>query len=182
MKIAKLELTQLNPQLDKIDQLEKRLALLEEQHKQVAFQTAQLDYTHARPTVNNITFTWTGGSTTLSWLKGFIKDKNALLDTGRSFSQAPSFKTSGGAIPVINHNIPVLAGSLTLNASTYYWLGWDSTQNRMISATDVGQLFAHHNVQIVCQLFTGTAGQTGTAGGGGSQGGVDLSGARYKLF
>lgn len=183
MRIAKLDLNQLNKQLDVLNSLVNRVSALEQTMSFVQFQSAQTDFVHARPTFNNMTFTWTGGTSTLSWTKGWVKDKNAAIDTGKAYSQAPSFKSNSGVSASVTHNIGVHAGSIaSLSASTYYWLGWDTTNEKMYAEVDITQLYSHHDMQVICQLFTGTAGQTGTAGGGGSQGGSDLSGARYKLF
>lgn len=182
-RIAKLDLNQLNTQLDKIEALNRRVSELESSMQSVSFQTSQLDYIHARPTFNNLVFTWTGASGTLSWAAGWIKDKNAATDTGDSFSRSPSYGFSIGKPFGATHNVPVPAGSIPgLAASTYYWVGWDVTNAAMTALTDITKLYSHHDMQVVCQVFTGTAGQTGTAGGGGAQGGTDLSGARYKLF
>ena len=43
-------------------------------------------------------------------------------------------------------------------------------------------IHGNYNVHLLCQIYTGTTGQSGSAGGGGSNGGVDLSGLRYKNF
>jgi hypothetical protein len=182
-KISKLELNELNKELHKLEGLHNRLSKVEEGLSIAAFQSHQLDYVHGRPTFNNLVFTWTGGTTTLSWASGWIKDKNAVSEIGNAFSQSPSYGIKSALIPAITHNIPVPAGSITgLTASSYYWLGWDSSTSKMYALKDITKLYTLNNVQVVCQVFTGTAGQTGTAGGGGSQSGSDLSGARYKLF
>jgi hypothetical protein len=183
MKIAKLDLNQLNKQLERIEDLHNRLSIAEKQLQTTSFQVSQLDFMHARPTFNNLTFTWTGATGTVSWLNGFLKDKNAAIETGVAFSQAPSYRFQVNHPLGLTHNISIPAGSLTgLSANTYYWLGWDNNNRQMYALTDITKLFTHHDMQIVCQIFTGTVGQTGTVGGGGSQGGTDLSGARYKLF
>src|SRR5438067_1953787 len=136
MKITKLELNQLNPQLERIEHLHKRLAEVEATLKAVSFQTSQLDFIHARQTFNNLVFTWTGATGSISWTKGWLKDKNALVDTGQAFSQAPSFKFTTGHPGGLNHNIFVAAGAISsLTASTYYWLGWNTTNNQMYALT-----------------------------------------------
>lgn len=182
MRIATVDIVQLNKQLDKLDELHDRLAKAEKTIEALRFQTAHLDFVHARPTFNNLTFTWTGGTTTLSWTAGWVKDKNAVTDTGTAFSQSPSFRFTSGLPRGLTHNVGIPAGSLVLSASTYYWLGWDVDNGAMYALTDITKLYSHHGVLVICQIFTGTAGQTGTAGGGGSNGGSDLSGARYKNF
>lgn len=174
-RIAKLELNQLNPQLQRIDELHSRLAAVESQLKNTSQQITQLDYGHAPLTTNNLTFTWTGGTKTISWGNGFIQDKNAVA---QRLAQTPVSSAAGPP-----HNIQVQAGSLVVpTASTYYWLGWDNQHLQMAASKDAGSLLQNHNVVIICQLFAGTSGQTGTAGGGGSTGGTELSGAKYKLF
>src|SRR5579859_7745452 len=76
-RIVKVDLNQINLQIDKIDNLIKRVGELESSIGNLGVQTAALDYLHAPPTTNNLTFTWTGATTTLSWLAGYIQDKNA---------------------------------------------------------------------------------------------------------
>jgi hypothetical protein len=110
---------------------------------------------------NSVLFVWNGGTLTISWVAGFI------------FSNG--------------HYLPIPAGSLHALASTYYWMAWNPKQQQMSAVTAVGQILAMpnvHNMLIVGQIFTGTAGQTGTAGGGGSEpgGGTGIAGKQYKLF
>lgn len=175
-RIAKLELNQLNLQLDRIEELHKRLAAVENRIAKHSFIIAATDPLHAPQTTNNIVFTWTGGTTTLSWTAGWIKDKNW---------NAQSLGTPAiSSAPGVQHIWSIPAGSLTLTASTFYWLGWDPDKNTMRAEKDVSNLHGDRDIQIICQLFTGTGAQTGTAGGGGSSNanGSDLSGTRYKLF
>lgn len=183
-RIAKLDLNQVNKQIDLIDQLHERVSQLETMMQNVQFQTSQLDYVHARPTFNNITFTWTGSTGTISWNKGWIRDKNSLtVDTGQAYSAGSSFKLNGAPQPAVTQTIAVLAGSISsLSASSYYWMAWNVSNATMYALTDITKLYTQTNMQIICQVYTGTSGQSGTAGGGGQAGGTDLSGARYKLF
>jgi hypothetical protein len=174
-RIAQVDLVQVNNQVSRIDQLEAQLKALQKQSSSVGQQTIVADSGHAPATSNNLNFTWTGGTTTLSWTPGYIKDKNWSVQT----TVRPAAKSSA---PGQKHMFPVTSGNLVLAPSTYYWIGWDYVHNVMRATTDASSLHNNYNVHIVCQLFTGTGGQTGTAGGGGSQGGVDLSGARYKNF
>lgn len=174
-RIATLDLTQVNLQVDRIDKMESQLLALTKKVNNVGFQATTADPTHGTQTTNNITFTWTGGANTISWPAGIIQDKNAS-------AQKVITKAAVSSAPGALHNFPVTAGTLALTPSTYYWMGWDHTHNVMQAQTDVRTLYQNQDVLVVCQLFTGTAMQTGVAGGGGSQMGFDLSGARYKLF
>lgn len=174
-RIATLSLDQINRQIDNIDILQKQIADLQQKLSHVG-QTANIsDPTHAPQTTNNLTFTWTGGSQVLSWLQGYIKDKNWAAQTTSNPAVISSAKGQ-------QHTYTVPAGSLSLAPSTYYWLGWDPAHQIMLATQDVSTLHGNRNAHVICQVFTGTGGQTGTAGGGGSTGGVDLSGARYKNF
>lgn len=174
-RIANLDINQINRRFDDLDTLINQVRLIQTTLKESQFQTSALDYFHHPPTTNNLLFTWTGGTLTLSWVGAKIQSKNA---NAQVVSKTAFFSSAPGAV----HNWSVPAGSLVLVASTYYWLGWDTQHQQMIANVDAGVLLQNKNVLTICQLFTGTAGQTGTAGGGGSQSGVDLSGARYKLF
>jgi hypothetical protein len=173
-RIVKVDLNQVNLQIDKIDNLVKRTGALEQAVGNAGFQIAALDYLHAPPTTNNLVFTWAGGTLTLSWPAGFIQDKNASAQT--------LVPTKLSSAPSIAHTHAVVAGSKVLSASTWYWVGWDSVHQQLVFNSNAGILHQNFNVLIICQLFTGTAGQAGVAGGGGSRGGVDLSGISYKNF
>lgn len=174
-RIAAVTLDQINRQIDTIDSVHNQLGEVQERLSNISHQMTVADPTHAPATSNNVNFTWTGGSAVLSWPKGFIKGKNWNVQTT---SPVPGKSTAPGQ----QHFFAVQAGSLSLLPSTYYWVGWDPSHQKMIATTDASQLHSNYNVHIICQLFTGTVAQTGAAGGGGSQGGVDLSGARYKNF
>lgn len=174
-RIAQLSLDQINRQLDTLDSVQKQLAAVQKQLANVGQQIVVTDPIHAVQTTNNLSFTWTGGTLTLSWLAGYIKDKNW---SAQAISNPPFVSSAPGRV----HFFAVPAGSLVLSASTYYWLGWDPDHQTMRATQDASTLHGDKDIQIICQLFTGTAGQTGPAGGGGSTGGVDLSGARYKNF
>lgn len=179
-RISKLTLEQVNLQLDKLDSLIKRVGEAEARVKTLHFQVGQLDFIHAKPTTNNLTFKWTGGgggtgNGAISWAQGFIQDKNAnaQLVVGNRFSSA-----KGDAH---TYNIP--AGTLAGQPqNSFVWIGWNYIARQMVVTTNAGILFHDLHMLVICQLFTGTeAAGLETIGGGGSQGGVDLSGARYKL-
>lgn len=174
-RINKLDLNQINRQIDRIDSITEQLGSLQNLVNNVGFQATIADPQHAPSTTNNLTFTWTGGTTTLSWNAGYIKSKNWSAPT---LPRPAAISSAPGA----QHIFPVAAGTLSLTPSTYYWLGWDSIHQQMIATQDASSLHANKNMHIICQIFTGTAGQTGAAGGGGSSGVSDLSGVRYKLF
>ena len=174
-RISQLSLDQINRQIDTIDSLKQQVADLQNFTNNIGHQVAVSDPTHAPQTTNNLAFTWTGGTATLSWPQGYLKTKNWNAQTT---SPVPA-KSSAPGQPQF---FAIPAGSQVLSPSTYYWIGWDPSHQTMLATTDASQLHSNYNVHIICQLFTGTVGQTGMAGGGGSQGGVDLSGSRYKNF
>lgn len=165
---------QLNAALQRIDSLRKIVIDMQQQMGAMKHLLESIDVTHAPATTNNLVFTWTGGTTTLSWANGFLQDKNATANkiVGQHLATAPG----------IVHNHQVIAGSMHLTASTFYWLAWNPTHQEMVASTDAGKLFQNPGNLIICQIFTGTGGQTGVAGGGGSTGGTELSGAKYKNF
>lgn len=179
-KITKIDLVQLNRQFgDKIDDILTRLGNAERIAHNASAQIEQLDFVHAKPTTNNIIFTWHGGTLSVTWPQGFIQDKNA----GREVVVGTGFSTAKGPARTSAHTYPVVAGTQTgLTANTYYWVGWNHVGQQMVFTTDAGALFQGTHMHIIAQIFTGTGAQTGVAGGGGSQSAVDLSGARYKLF
>lgn len=174
-RISTLSLDQVNRQLDTVDTLRNLVSQLQSDVSFLKHHVNVADPIHAPSTTNNLTFTWTGGTQTLSWLQGFIKDKNWSAQS----IPAPNIKSSA---PGQQHSFTVPAGSLSLAPSTYYWLAWDVTHQIMRATPNVDTLHNNFDVHVICQIYTGTAGQTGSAGGGGSTGGVDLSGARYKNF
>lgn len=174
MRIAQVNLDQVNRQIDRLDIAQNEIAELRRRLDNIGNQVIIADPFHAPSTTNNLVFTWTGGAATLTWPQGYIKDKNwnAQIVGTPAFSSAPG----------IPHIFGVPAGTLTLSPSTYYWLAWDPDHQQMRATGDASTLHGDKDVHIICQIYTGTAGQTGVAGGGGSTGGVDLSGTRYKNF
>lgn len=174
-RISKLSLDQINKQVDLIDSLHLQLKNLQTLVDNIGHQATASDPTHAPATSNNLVFTWTGGTTTLSWPQGYLKSKNWNVQTT---ARPAAISTAPGT----QHIFPVTAGSVSLNTNQYYWMCWDYIKNQMIATQDVSAFHSNKNVHVICQIFTGTAGQTGVAGGGGSTGVSDLSGARYKNF
>ena len=158
-RITHLTLEQINRELAKVDELKKRVDELHKQMGDTHAKVQSIKDTHAPIQFNTLTFTWTGGTTTLSWNAGAVVTK-----TGQ--------------------NVPVAAGSIGgLTASTYYWLAWNPTHQKMAAQIGLNGLLQIPDNVVICQVFTGTGAQTGTAGGGGSSSsGSDLCGARYKLF
>jgi len=158
-RIRQLNLDQLNKELVKIDALQKQVADLHQKIGDTHAKVQSIKDTHAPIQFNTLTFTWTGGTTTLSWPAGAVVTK-----TGE--------------------NVPVATGSITgLSASTYYWLAWNPTHQKMVAQVGLNGLLQIPDNVVICQVFTGTGAQTGVAGGGGSSSsGSDLCGARYKLF
>ena len=158
-RIPHLELNELNKQLERIDQLEKRIADLHSQVKAINGNVAAISNTHVPIQFNTLTFNWTGATGTISWAAGAVVNK-------------------------LKKNLPVAAGSIAgLSPNTYYWMAWNPFHQRMIAQVGLNGVLQIHDNIVLCQLYTGTAGQTGVAGGGGSSSsGSDLTGGRYKLF
>lgn len=163
MRISQPTLPQINRELARLEEFHKRISALEAKFEEARIDVNQLQDTHLNG--NNLTFTWTGGTTTISWNAGAVKNFHP-----RTFDRV---KSPIAAIP---------AGSLTASASTFYWMIWNKLQGQMIASNTVDGFIQNTDNILLCQIFTGTGAQSGTAGGGGSSGSYDLNGARYKLF
>lgn len=157
-RITELSLSEVNRAFGQVDDLKKQIGTLKSQLQSVTQLTHQVSQTHQTATTNNLSFVWTGSTLTLSWAAGSVLDRN-------------------------NVNVPVTAGAISgLVANTYYWLAWNRVHQQMVAQVAADGLLQNPINIVICQVFTGTAGQTGVAGGGASSGNSDLSGARYKLF
>ena len=174
-RIAKVDLVQLNNQIDLLDSVNQQVSDLRKLVTNIGAQVTTADPTHAPATTNNLAFSWTGSTGVLSWPAGWIKDKNWN-------AQTVSTPAPVGSAPAVQHNWSVPAGSVTLAPSSYYWLGWSPSSGTMVASKDASSLHSNPSVHVICQIYTGTSGQTGAAGGGGNNGGSDLSGLAYKLF
>lgn len=132
--------------------LKRRLARLERNVKEVAA-TADPAY------FNNITFTWTGATTTISWTAGFIRDKE-----GRTF--------------------PVASGSKTgFSLDTTYWMAWNKIHKTMIISSSLSSINLNPNNLVIGSMMTGDAAQSGNLGGGGAEGGGSgFNGRDFTLF
>lgn len=165
----------INSELKRLDLLQSQIQEHAQQLAQLQKHTDQIRDARGVPSINNITFTWTGGTLTLSWNAGYVQDSSL-------------------------RNWPVVAGSQVVNASTTYWAAWNPIQQHMALNTSLATLVsgvgtAHQfsktgganvsagNNLVIAAVFTGTGGQSGTAGGGGSDpGGTGVSGTVYKKF
>lgn len=174
-RINALTLDQINRQIDTLDTLQNQVGALQSQSDFTSQQVAINDPIHAPATTNNLHFVWNGGTQTIAWEAGFIKDKNW---TAQTLSRPAILSSAPGQ----QHVYAVQAGGTSLAPSTYYWAGWDHAHQQMVITPNADQIHGNHNVHIICQFYTGTSAQSGSAGGGGSTGGVDLSGSRYKNF
>lgn len=157
-RLSKLELNQVNDLADLVEELRRRLTISEQRVQDLGNTVADVKRQHAFATTNSLTTTWVGGTSTLSWAAGAARDK-----TGKYY--------------------PFPAGSAVLSPSTYYWFAWNPVHSVMAVQPSIdGLLQNSHNI-VICQVFTGTAGQSGAAGGGGSEpAGNGLSFSRYKNF
>ena len=153
------DLRRLNDFISKTDHAQRDLFALETTVTGIQKANAIGDKTQDHVSSTNLLFTWNGGTLTLSWAVGYIKDKLG-----------------------VNHPVP--AGSKVLVASTNYWVAWNPFHAVMAFSSAGSNIFAtNKNNLIVCSLYTGTAGNSGPAGGGGSEaGGSAPTGNRYKLF
>jgi len=174
-RINAITLDQLNRQFEKLDIISAQINDTQRKLQEIGQSVSISDPIHAVQTTNNLNFVWSGVAQQITWVQGFVKDKNWAAQTVAS----PAIKSSAKGQ---KHLFTIPAGTLSLVPSTYYWLGWDPVHQKMLSTSDVSVLHGNYNVHVLCQIYTGTVGQSGTAGGGGSTGGVDLSGARYKNF
>lgn len=156
-RISKIDLVQLNQQFRKLGELENQFRQLQNDHDLTRQQLLAVQLQNTA-TNNNLIFTWTGSTLTLSWATGSLR-----------------YKTTSA--------IPIAAGSIAnLLASSYYWLAWNKVHSQMAADVDVTKLASNPTNILICQVFTGTAGQTGVAGGGGSNNATELSGVKYKNF
>lgn len=174
-RIAQPSLVQINHQIDIVDTLVSQVANLQKQLTAVGGLATASDPVHAPQTSNNLVFTWTGSSSTLSWASGWVKDKNWS-------SQNTTVPAAISSAPGQIHSWNVFAGSISLAPSTYFWLGWDPDGQVMRATTDVSSLHGDEDIKIICKLYTGSSSQSGTAGGGGAFGTSDLSGGTYNQF
>ena len=161
------DLSIVNKEFNRIDAHEARLTALEAQIGILNLHTQQIRDTRQVVSLNNLVFTWTGSTTTLSWDAGYVQDSSL-------------------------RNYPVPAGSKVLGASGTFWLAWNPKQGQMATATTLATLVsggitssivtqnAAGNNLIICSVLTGTSGQSGVAGGGGSDpGGSGPCGKQY---
>ena len=151
----------INRKLETFDLQQKQIATLKSTVNSLQSTLDALQAQRQTVGANNILFTWTGGTLTLSWSAGYVQD------------------TRGRA----NATVPVAAGSQLVAASTYYWIGYNPNQMQMSIQTDLTKLTALPAMILICRLYTGTAGQSGNAGGGGSEAtGNGALAKEYKLF
>lgn len=153
------DLPKLNSELSRLDRHTNDIASLKQELSNLKDQVLVEHLRNGVQNQNNIVFTWTGGSLTISWAPGYVKDHQGHYD-------------------------PIPAGSQTAAASTYYWVGWNPVHQTMSFNTSLDALTQSKQVLVLCQFFTGTGGQTGSLGGGGTEpgGGQGLNGKQYKLF
>lgn len=158
------DIAKLNDKIVQVDTHEKRITEMEKKLSGLLTQFAAVQSGNAPTAQNNLVFVWAGNTSTISWAAGSTFDRT-------------------------NTPTPVPAGSVTgLTANVYYWMIWNSAQ-RIMNAVNVlsPSILSNSNNIVLCQVYTGTAGQVGvTIGGGGSSGpgstgGADLNGSRYKL-
>jgi hypothetical protein len=144
-----IDLALLNQLSQHVEELQRQITDIKRGVKQHNKEIIDLQNTTDDLYFNTIEFTWTGGTTLVSWNAGFVQDK-----AGKVY--------------------PVPAGSKTLSASTEYWAAWNPVHQVMAFDTSLTSLIPNKNNLVLCQITTGSGAQTGTAGGGGSKpGGTD---------
>ena len=149
----------LNDKLAQIDQLQVQINQQKQLSAQINQQLAKLNGTQDGVAVNSLDLTWTGSTLTISWPAGFVRN------TSHDYEPFPAGSQAG------------------LSASTNYWIGWNPFQQAMSIQASINTLQNIRNISVICEFYTGTAGQSGPAGGGGTEvSGTGLNGRPYKLF
>jgi hypothetical protein len=153
------DLAVLNQQLAAIDQIRENVTQLQKNNGVLTAQVTKTQQQRGIVATNNVVFTWHGASLTFTWPAAFVRDAS-------------------------NNYYPIPAGtSIPLLASTFYWAAWNPTHQTMSWQTSVDALASVATLQIIANVFSGTAAQSGHAGGGGTEPGLDgINGTKYKLF
>ena len=139
------DLSKLNRELERIDHFERVLRRLEGRVKEIKREQIQLQEKRDVAGTNNLTFTWTNATTTVSWAAGFARDHDGIRV----------------------HHIP--AGSRAgLTVNTHYWAGWNPVHQTMSFQANLDTLALIPNTVVLCRIQTGN-GLDGTAGGGGTE-------------
>lgn len=132
-----------------VEQLENEVHHQREQIELLRKQQIKLAEQRTTAGANDLTFTWTDATTTISWAAGFIRDHG-----GERVLHVPAGSRAG------------------LTANTFYWAGWNPVHQTMSFEKSIDTLNQVKNIVIVCRIQTGN-GANGTAGGGGSEAGGD---------
>jgi hypothetical protein len=153
------DLPVLNDALASIADLQQFVNEQRQQNQALAAKLQTISQQKGTTSTNNLQLTWTGSTLKFSWPAAFVRD-------------------------AFNNYFPIPAGtSQALLASTNYWVGWNAAQQQMSFQVNLNLLTSIVNELIVCQIFSGTAGQSGSAGGGGTDpGGTSPVLRSYKLF
>lgn len=153
------EISKLNRQLAKIQQLESRVDAQDSRIAKVNRDFQDLQHQTEFDNANTLTISWDGPNTKFTWTAGYTRDKNGTI------YQIPSGQYTG------------------LTAATHYWFGWNPVHQTMSVQTDLTKLTAIDNIIVLFRIHSGGAGVTATAGGGGQEsGGSDLNGGKYALL
>ena len=157
---TKKDLPRLNRELRRLDRDIRQARQLEQKVELLTKQNAELRDKRELVSTNNLTLVWDGPNLKVTWVAGYVKDKNGKI------YQVPAGQKTG----------------LVIN--TYYWFGWNPVHQTMGVASNPESLTAIKNILIICRLYTGSAIQTANAGGGGTETNTTLgaSGKEYKLL
>ncbi len=143
---VKKDLSKLNHELERIDHFERILRRLEGRVKEIKREQIQLQEKRDVAGTNNLVFTWTDATATVTWAAGFVRDHDG----------------------VRVHQVPADATGRVLTANTSYWAGWNPIHQTMSFEANLDTLALIPNVIVICRIQTGN-GLDGTAGGGGTE-------------
>jgi len=145
----------INRKLETFDLQQKQIMLVKNSLANLNASITDLQNRKQTVGADNLSLTWTGATQLVSWPAAFVYSK-----------EQETF-----AIP---------AGSVAALSSTAYWFAWSPSQATMSFNTNLQTLNAINNLIVICQITTGTSGQSGLAGGGGTDpGGVGPIGKEY---
>lgn len=157
LRDPQVDLFQLERRLRKVEDIRIQIRQNENRIGKVFEDINQLRNNREVVSINNMEFLWVAATSKITWVAGFVKDKDSTV-------------------------FPIPSGEKTgLAASTEYWVGWNPLHQTMSFQTALESLTAIPNILIICRIETG-AGVNGNAGGGGREDGNDgRSGDTYQF-
>src|SRR5574337_421472 len=141
------DVAKINSAFQQLDALYTRVAASEKQINFVQTTSQQHQQLAEITGTNNLTFTWTGSTGTISWAAGSVLNRQG-------------------------NYVPIPAGSITgLSASTTYWLAWNPVHAVMAHSTSLAAIQPNKNNLVICNVTTLGSGASGAIGGGGTDAG-----------